>query len=123
MIREVSFFESLDEPLDEFWNDSENCYQIFTLWLSRWDREAAREVSEYVAVSDNYDTLLDWYNSQFTEYELSDGSTHRAFKPRSILKNYNLPEMDVESQMECYCTEDEEDLIELLEDCVFVYDA
>lgn len=123
MIREVSFFESLDEPLDEFWNDSKNCYQIFTLWLSSWDREAAREVSEHVAVSDNYDTLLDWYNSQFTEYEFSDGSTHRAFKPQSALKNYSFPELDVESQMECYCTDDEEDLIELLENCVFVYDA
>lgn len=123
MIRGVSFFESLDEPLDEFWIDNEDCYQIFTLWLSRWDREAAREVSEYVAVSDNYDTLLDWYNSQFTEYRFSDGSTHRAFKPQSTLKNYSFPELNVESQMECYCTDDEEDLVELLEDCVFVYDA
>lgn len=123
MTREVSFFESLDEPLDEFWADNEDCYQIFTLWLSRWDREAAREVSEYVAVSDNYDTLLDWYNSQFTEYKFSDGSTHRAFKPQSTLKNYSFPKLDIESQMECYCTDDEEDLAELLEDCVFVYDA
>lgn len=49
----------------------------------------AAETGDMVAISDDYDKLVNWYNDQFAEEPYRDGEWFKTFKPGSTIEWYN----------------------------------
>lgn len=61
--------------------------RIFVLVLNTFGRA---EEGEAVAVSDDYDRLVDWYLNQFADDSYRDGGFYKTFKKGSKIE-YNNP--------------------------------